>query len=67
MVRWLPNSASSVDIEWEGPEMPNGEITGFNVILTKYSDGSLVEVRNADRNTFRVTFTSNLLGGCTSF
>ena len=62
MVRWLPNSASSVDIEWDSPEMPNGEITGFIVTVTRYSDGSLVDVRSADRNTFRVTFNTSLLG-----
>ena len=58
MVRWLPDSASSVDIEWDSPEMPNGEITGFNVILKKYGDGSLVGSRSVGNDTFEVTFTN---------
>ena len=62
MVRWLPSSASSVDIEWEGPEMPNGVITGFIVTVRNYSGSSLVGSRSVDSDTFRVTFSTNLLG-----
>ena len=60
IVRWLPQNVSSVDVEWEEPEMPNGEITHFIIKLLNYTSGELLQsvTFGVDGNTivYRVSF-----------
>jgi len=57
IARWLPQTQSSVDIEWEDPEMPNGVITQFIIRVLNYTSGDLLLPMTVDASmVYRVSF-----------
>ena len=45
-----------VVVSWDPPQIPNGIILEYSVVLERYEDGSEVDRQEVDGNTFVVEF-----------
>ena len=48
-----------VVVSWGPPQMPNGIILNYTVVLERYEDGSELGRRDIDGNTFVVEFNDS--------